>query len=122
MLCLTDLPVLRLDLLQRGQHEDRRLAHTGLGLAQDVHAEHGLRDALVLHCKERRKTYVFRQLNFEFSLLVGDVADPNKTEALFSRENRGRDIRLRRGFCLLIHTYCISGQNGASSEGRETIT
>merc|ERR1719237_716083 len=44
-----DLSVLRLDLLQGGQHEDGRLAHPGLGLAQDVHAEHGLRDALVLH-------------------------------------------------------------------------
>lgn len=46
-----DLAVDRLDLLQRGQHEHGRLAHAGLGLAQDVHAEHGLRDALVLHLR-----------------------------------------------------------------------
>ena len=51
-----NLSVLRLDLLQGGQHEDGRLAHPGLGLAQDVHAEHGLRDALMLHCKVRRDT------------------------------------------------------------------
>ena len=52
-----DLSVLRLDLLQGGQHEDGGLAHPGLGLAQDVHAEHGLRDALMLHCKVRRDTF-----------------------------------------------------------------
>lgn len=38
----------RLQLLQRGQHEHGSLAHAGLGLAQNVHAEHGLRNAFVL--------------------------------------------------------------------------
>lgn len=37
-----------LNLLQGGQHEDRRLAHPRLGLAQDVHAQDGLRNTLVL--------------------------------------------------------------------------
>lgn len=40
-----------LQLLQRGKHKDSRFAHTGLGLAQDIHAEHSLRYALVLNCK-----------------------------------------------------------------------
>ncbi len=44
-----DLAVDRLELLHRRQDEDGRLAHPGLGLAQDVHAEHGLRDALMLN-------------------------------------------------------------------------
>mmetsp|Transcript_31500 Transcript_31500/g.92397 ORF Transcript_31500/g.92397 Transcript_31500/m.92397 type:complete len:207 (-) Transcript_31500:60-680(-) len=35
-------------LVQSGQDEDGRLTHTGLGLANDVHAEDGLGDALVL--------------------------------------------------------------------------
>lgn len=44
-----DLTIYGLDLLQSGEHKDGRLAHTRLGLADDVHAEDGLRDALVLH-------------------------------------------------------------------------
>ncbi|KAF3846834.1 hypothetical protein F7725_003912 [Dissostichus mawsoni] len=36
------------DLLQRGQHEHGRLSHTGLRLAQDVHAQDRLWDALML--------------------------------------------------------------------------
>jgi len=40
-----------LQLLERGQNEDGSLAHTGLGLAEDVHAQNGLRNALVLNCK-----------------------------------------------------------------------
>lgn len=43
-----DLPVHRLDLLEGGQDKDGSLAHPGLGLAEDVHAQHRLRDALVL--------------------------------------------------------------------------
>mmetsp|Transcript_54603 Transcript_54603/g.155405 ORF Transcript_54603/g.155405 Transcript_54603/m.155405 type:complete len:203 (-) Transcript_54603:44-652(-) len=35
-------------LLQARQHKDGSLSHTGLGLAQNVRAEDGLRDALVL--------------------------------------------------------------------------
>ena len=44
-----DLPLLGLELVQGREHEDGRLAHAGLGLADDVHAQDGLRDALVLH-------------------------------------------------------------------------
>jgi len=40
-----------LQLLERGQNEDGSLAHTGLGLAEYVHAQNGLRNALVLNCK-----------------------------------------------------------------------
>lgn len=50
----THLAVDWLNLLQGGQHEDRRLAHPGLGLAQDVHAQDGLGDALMLHCRGKR--------------------------------------------------------------------
>ncbi len=42
-------------LLQGGQNEDRGLAHAGLGLAEDVHAQNGLRNALVLNWKTNRK-------------------------------------------------------------------
>jgi hypothetical protein len=39
-----------LQQVQGGQHEHGGLAHAGLGLADDVGAQHGGRDALVLHC------------------------------------------------------------------------
>ena len=44
-----DLAVDGLELVERREDEDGRLAHAALGLADDVHAEHGLGDALVLH-------------------------------------------------------------------------
>jgi hypothetical protein len=45
------LLLLGLELVQRREHKDGGLAHARLGLAQDVHAEDGLRDALVLHLR-----------------------------------------------------------------------
>lgn len=45
----THLSIDRLDLLQGGQHKHRCLAHPRLGLAQDVHAQDGLGNALVLN-------------------------------------------------------------------------
>lgn len=39
-----------LELLQHGEHEHSCLTHTGFGLADDIHAEDRLGDALVLHC------------------------------------------------------------------------
>ena len=45
----TYLSINGLNLLQGGEHEHSCLAHTGLCLAQDVHAQDGLGDALVLH-------------------------------------------------------------------------
>ena len=50
-----DLAVDHLDLLERGQHEDGSLAHAGLGLAQDVHAQDSLGDALVLDWGREKK-------------------------------------------------------------------
>ena len=50
--CRTHLAVDRLYLLQRGQHEHGCLPHARLGLAEDVHAQDGLGDALVLHWRE----------------------------------------------------------------------
>ena len=44
-----DLSVHRLQLLQSGNNKDSRLAHTAFCLANDVHAQDCLRDALVLH-------------------------------------------------------------------------
>lgn len=44
------LSVYGLDLLQRGQNKDCRLPHTRFSLAEDVHAQDGLGDTLVLHC------------------------------------------------------------------------
>ena len=40
-------------LLQGGQNKDRGLAHAGLGLAEDVHAQNGLGNALVLNWKNK---------------------------------------------------------------------
>lgn len=45
-----------LHLLQGGQDEDGGLTHTRLGLAEDVRAEDGLRDALLLHWRKRART------------------------------------------------------------------
>jgi hypothetical protein len=39
-----------LQLVQRGEDKDGGLAHAGLGLADDVHAQQRLGNALVLHC------------------------------------------------------------------------
>lgn len=44
----TDLSIDRFDLLQCRQHKHGSLAHTRLGLAQDVHAQNSLRDAFML--------------------------------------------------------------------------
>ena len=53
MLPYAHLAVHRLQLLQGGDDEHRGLAHAGLGLADHVHAQDGLGDALVLHCEQR---------------------------------------------------------------------
>lgn len=50
-----DLAVHGLELLQGRQHEHGRLAHTRLGLADDIHAQDSLRNALVLHCAGNKR-------------------------------------------------------------------
>ena len=45
-----DLPGHGLELLEHREDEHRGLAHARLGLADDVHAEDRLGDALVLNC------------------------------------------------------------------------
>lgn len=47
----TDLSINGFNLLQGGQHKHSRLAHTRLGLTQDVHAQDSLWDALMLDCR-----------------------------------------------------------------------
>ena len=42
-----------LDLLESGEDEDGGFTETGLGLTDDVAAEHGLRDASLLNCNSR---------------------------------------------------------------------
>ena len=44
----TDGLLLDVELVERREHKDSRLAHARLGLAQDVHTQDGLRNALVL--------------------------------------------------------------------------
>ena len=51
-----DLALLRLDLLQRGNHKDGGLAHAGLGLADEVGAHDDLRDGLLLDCVRARQS------------------------------------------------------------------
>jgi len=46
------LAVHRLKLLKRSQNEHGSLTHSGLSLAQDVHAEDSLWNALVLDCNK----------------------------------------------------------------------
>jgi hypothetical protein len=41
----------RLELMKSGKHKYGGLSHTRFRLADDVHAQHGLRNALMLHCK-----------------------------------------------------------------------
>lgn len=55
----------RLDLLERGEDEDGGLAQTGLGLAEDVGAKNGLRDADLLDYghEARRMLDSVRSLN-----------------------------------------------------------
>lgn len=50
----TNLSINGFDLLQRGQHEHGRLAHTRFGLAQDVHAQDGLWDAFMLDWSKKQ--------------------------------------------------------------------
>lgn len=47
-----DLSINRFKLLEGGDDKDSGFAHARLGLADNVHAEDGLRNALVLHCIE----------------------------------------------------------------------
>lgn len=49
------LVLCRLQLLECSKDKDGSLAHAGFGLAQDVHAEDCLGDALVLNFKKRKK-------------------------------------------------------------------
>jgi hypothetical protein len=46
-----DLAVDGLDLLEGGEHEDRSLTETRLGLANDIATEKGLRDGFLLDCR-----------------------------------------------------------------------
>lgn len=46
-----------LNLLQHAEHKHSRLSHAGLGLAQHVHAQYSLRDALVLHCEQQTRRH-----------------------------------------------------------------
>jgi len=63
-----DLAVDWLDLLESGQDKDRSFTHTGLGLAENVHAQDGLWDTLVLHFGGMLETAVlngFQHFGFE---------------------------------------------------------
>ena len=51
-----DLAVDGLELVQRREDEHGGFAHPGLGLADHVHAQDGLRDAFVLHCISETKS------------------------------------------------------------------
>jgi hypothetical protein len=59
-----------LDLLQHAEHEDGCLAHAGLGLAQHVHAQDRLGDALVLHCSASGNTVVTGRRPLRVMLLL----------------------------------------------------
>jgi hypothetical protein len=52
-----DFLVLRFKLLKHGQHEDRGLSHPGLCLADDIHTQDGLWDALMLDCTIMKESH-----------------------------------------------------------------
>ena len=98
-----DLPLLGLELVQRREHEDGRLAHTGLGLADDVHAQDGLRDALVLHLGRVLEAAVdnrAQQLGLE-----QEVAEARRVDAGVGAppDSRRKGIILGRGGCDSLH-------------------
>ena len=64
----TDLSINRFNLLQGGQHKHSRLAHTRLGLTEDVHTQDSLWDALMLDC--RIKTHQ-KALDLYIHMMVG---------------------------------------------------
>ena len=74
------------DLVKGGEDEDGRLAHAGLGLADDVKAQHSLRDALVLHLAGVLEATVYdgaQQLGLEHEVaevarVDGGIVSPNK--------------------------------------------
>jgi hypothetical protein len=71
-----------LHLLQAGKDKDRGLAHTRLGLTEDVSTEDSLRNALLLYCQisfssRCRAMCVGRQLTFR-GVLETEVRDGTK--------------------------------------------
>lgn len=44
------------ELLQCGEHKDSSLSHSRLRLADNIHAQDGLRNALVLHCSQKTES------------------------------------------------------------------
>lgn len=73
-----NLAVDGLQLVQRGEHEHGRLAHARLGLADHVHAQHGLRDALLLYLRgvlEAAVDHRAQQLGLEQEVLKGGRVD-----------------------------------------------
>ena len=56
-----NLPIDRLELLQRSDDEDGRLAHARLGLAEHVGAHDGLRDAFLAVSQESAASRTLRR-------------------------------------------------------------
>jgi len=80
------LAVHRLELLERRDDKDGRLSHARLGLADDVHTENRLRNALMLHLGRVLETAVLdgpQQLGLEEEILETRTVDPH--EPLFRR-------------------------------------
>lgn len=65
-----DLVVGRFQLLKSGQNEYGRLAHTRLGLAQDVHAQNGLWNALVLDWKDEKSFKKYSKVQGDHHCIV----------------------------------------------------
>ena len=89
--------------MQGRQHEDGRLAHAGLGLADDVHAEHGLGDALVLHLGRVLEAAV--DDGAEALGLEDEVAEARRVDAGVGAppDSRRKGIILGRGGCDSLH-------------------
>ena len=98
-----DRALLDLELVQRREHEDGRLAHARLGLADDIHAQDGLRDALVLHLGRVLEAAVdnrAQQLGLE-----QEVAEARRVDAGVGAppDSRRKGIILGRGGCDSLH-------------------
>ena len=51
-----DLSINGLQLLKRSNDKHSRFTHARFSLADDIHPQNSLRDALILHCNEKTKT------------------------------------------------------------------
>ena len=105
-----DLAVYGLELVERREDEDGRLAHAALGLADDVHAEHGLGDALVLHFRGMFKTAIDDGAEaFRLQNEVAEAGSMNTNIVALLRVLVVRGIRVDDVVVVVVHEVVVGG-------------